>query len=49
MYDWDTPIIELEDKLIETEKKVGSWQKDVLVLLLKNVIRICYYLKSKDN
>jgi hypothetical protein len=45
--DYEAMIIELEKAYIDTEKKVGSWQKNILLLILKTLIAICSDLKNK--
>jgi len=40
MRDYDTIIDKLIEAYTTTQKKVGSWQKDVLLLLLDAIIGI---------
>lgn len=49
MKDYDTMIEKLEKALTDTQKKVGSWQKEVLLILLEAVIGIYYALKEKEQ
>lgn len=49
MKDYDTMIEKLEKVLTDTQKKVGSWQKEVLLILLEAVIGIYYALKEKEQ
>ena len=48
MRDYDTIIDELISAIKTTKTKVGSWQKDVLVLLLEAVLDI-YMEKEKKR
>lgn len=48
MRDYDTIIQKIEKALIDTQKKVGSWQKDVLILLLEAVLGIYYDLRQQE-
>lgn len=43
--DYEAILIELEDAYRETESKVGSWQKKVLLLILKTLITIISDIK----
>lgn len=45
--DYETIIVELQDAYVDTEKKVGSWQKNILLLILKTLIAICTDLKNR--
>ena len=47
MRDYDTIIDELISAIKTTKTKVGSWQKDVLVLLLEAVLGL--YLEKRDE
>lgn len=44
--DYEAILIELEDAYRETESKVGSWQKKVLLLILKTLITIISDIKQ---
>lgn len=45
--DYEAIIIELENAYIDTEKKVGSWQKNILLLILRTLLTICTDLKNR--
>ena len=47
MRDYDTIIDELISAIKTTKTKVGSWQKDVLVLLLEAVLDI--YMEKREE
>jgi hypothetical protein len=49
MRDYDTMIEKLEKALIDTQKKVGSWQKEVLLVLLEAVLGLYWDLKEQQK
>ena len=48
MGDYDTIINELINAIVETRKKVGSWQKEILLLLLEAVLGIYENLRLEE-
>ena len=48
MRNYDFIIEKLEEALATTKNKVGSWQNDVLVVLLEAVLGIYYNLKDEE-
>lgn len=48
MRDYDTMINKLIDAIIDTRKKVGSWQKDVLLLLLEAMLGVYEDLRREE-
>lgn len=48
MRNYDFIVEKLEKALKNTESKVGSWQKEVLVVLLEAVLGIYYDLRDKE-
>lgn len=48
MRNYDFIIDKLEEALANTKNKVGSWQKDVLVVLLEAVLGLYYDLKDEE-
>lgn len=48
MRDYDTIINELINAIVETRKKVGSWQKEILLLLLEAVLGIYENLRLEE-
>lgn len=49
MRDYDTMIEKLEKALIDTQKKVGSWQKEVLLVLLEAILGLYWDLKEQQK
>lgn len=48
MRNYDFIIEKLEKALQSTQSKVGSWQKDVLIVLLQAVLGLYYDLRDKE-
>ena len=48
MRNYDFIIDKLEEALATTRNKVGSWQKDVLIVLLEAVLSLYYDLKDEE-
>lgn len=48
MRDYDTMIDKLIEALENTQAKVGSWQKDVLVLLLEAVLGLYFDARREE-
>lgn len=48
MRDYDTMIDKLIEALESTQTKVGSWQKDILILLLEAVLGLYFDARRKE-
>ena len=48
MRNYDFIIEKLEKALKSTQSKVGSWQKEVLIVLLEAVLGIYYNLREEE-
>lgn len=48
MRDYNTTIDKLEEAYLNTKSKVGSWQKDVLLIILEALLEIYFDLKQEE-